>query len=488
MSSKKLWFGHADKHMQWVPAPLAGAESQNVNHIETIEFENGGADIYRSRQYRKQYDFEFSAPVEGSDNLGVFNKFASGYFGGGLIHFADPYIFRTNMLSGVWATPGLIERGWKNIYDTEPTISTQQGAILRRNLVPNPSFEIDTQGWSNTGGTIARVTTEFWVGVASLQLVAGAIDEVAHTIPSGANAVAATPGSTYVYSTYLKGEATKLFRVEIIFRDSAGVQVGGTILGADTAADGTWQRLQLSPTTAPAGAAYAQLFIRNRTAGAHTLYADGVQFEVSSTVASAYFDGSSTDTRLLDYAWTGSAHLSVSTEREIFPRNEQPRRRATWNVTSAANAKPTKANSIFVVPIPPDHTLHLGASGSATGTAAVMVEPVYADGTSDAPFALTLLDPNLTTRMNATVSGATYASVRIYITRTTADTSTITLTSLMAQLWKIGSTVTLPSVHIPGDGHSGLEFLDDARVETYTYIDPPRKAMSTTLMEVGAWR
>lgn len=294
--AKQIFFGHPTGHMQWVPAPLAGAEAQNINYVESIEYENGGADVYRSRPYRKQYDFEFSAPIKGSEGLNVFNKFASGYYGGGTCIFADPYAFETNMLSAQWASPGLIEQGWKNIYSIEPTFT--------------------------------------------------------------------------------------------------------------------------------------------------------------DTAANVY---------------------------------DQPPRSAIFNVTTPANTPGTGANERFIIPVPPGYVLHLGVSGSATGTAVVQARSILSGGAYDAPVSLTLLSPTASTRMNYSASGG-IQGVEVYITRTSAVASTLTLTSMMAQLWKTGITPTLTGDHVPGDGHTGLEFADDARVETYTYINPPRKALSTTLVEVGAWR
>ena len=78
---RQIWFGIPTKHMQWCPAPLAGAQASNVNHVEGIVFENGGADVSRSKQYRKEYSFNFSGPSKDLDGVGIYNKFASGFYG-----------------------------------------------------------------------------------------------------------------------------------------------------------------------------------------------------------------------------------------------------------------------------------------------------------------------------------------------------------------------------------------------------------------------
>jgi hypothetical protein len=115
--------------------------------------------------------------------------------------------------------------------------------------------------------------------------------------------------------------------------------------------------------------------------------------------------------------------------------------------------------------------------------------PINTDGSNGTAVDLTLLSPTSATRMNATFAGSSFQAVKVYLTRTsTSGISTISITSMMARLVETGKSLTLTGSHAPGEGHTGLEFLDDARVETYTYMYPPRKGMSTTLLEVGAWR
>jgi len=293
----QIWFGIPGQHMQWCPAPLAGALSSNINTVQSIAFENGGADVVRSKQYRKQYAFSFTGLAKDLDGIGVYNKFASGFYGDGLFYFSDPYAWETNLFPAGWASPGLVEQGWENIYDVVPTFA--------------------------------------------------------------------------------------------------------------------------------------------------------------NTSSNSY---------------------------------NQPKRSAVFSVTTTANAVPTVGNGVAYIVIPPTHTLNVGVSGSATGTAVVRVVPINADGTDDTAVDLTLLDPTASTRMNATFAGSSYQAVKVYITRTTTTASTITIASMMARLVETGGSLTLTGSHMPGEGHTGLEFTDEAREETYTYMYPPRKGLSTTLMEVGAWR
>lgn len=295
--AKQLWFGVPTTKMQWVPAPLADAEAANVGFVDQMAFENGGTDVQRSAAYRKEYTFNFNAPVKGAEQLGVFNKFASGYYGDGLICFADPYAFETNLFPAHWASPALIERGWPEI-----------------------------------------------------------------------------------------------------------------------------------------------------------------------SASTAFFTATATNSY------------------------DQPSRTGQWNTFGRSSALPTVPYQSVTIPIPPGYTLHFGFSGSVTGTGRVYYRTIAANGTVGSATAITALSATGATRMNTSVASTSAVAVVFYIGSTDGSVGQVNITSMMAQLWKSTVTPTLTGNHVPGDGHTGLVFADDARVETYRYINPPRKGLSTRLVEVGAWR
>ncbi len=302
MTSKQVWFGIPTERMQWVPAPLAGAQSSNVGYVESMQLDNGGAALARSSGYHKRYEFEFNAPLEGSDGLDVFNKFASGFYGQGLIYFADPYIFERNLFPAHWASPGLVEQGWPEIY--------------------------------------------------------------------------------YQSSNY----------VEPVFTDTA---------------------------------------------------------------ANSY--------------------------------NQPPR--TMQQVTTLGSTTPNARNyASCILPVPPGYTLHFGWSGSVSGVGRVYYRTIDSTGAYGTPTAITALSATSATRMNTSIASSSAVAVQFYFGASSASTGQVDVTSMMAQLHPTGSSPTLTGDHIPGEGHTGLMFADDARVETYQYINPPRKALSTTLVEVGAWR
>lgn len=165
----------------------------------------------------------------------------------------------------------------------------------------------------------------------------------------------------------------------------------------------------------------------------------------------------------------------------------QPPRKATFSILAASGATPLSNSSIPYVdiPIPPTHRLHLGCTGAATGTGVVRVEGwVNSATTPGSSTDMTLLAETGSTRMNMIVSGATYNWARVFYTRTSSAASTVTPISLFGQLWPIGVTPTLTGIHLMGEGHTQLDFADDAIVEEYEFIYPPKKGISTVLEEV----
>jgi hypothetical protein len=165
----------------------------------------------------------------------------------------------------------------------------------------------------------------------------------------------------------------------------------------------------------------------------------------------------------------------------------QPARKATWSITTAAAGVPAH---VLTLPIPPDRVLHIGASAAATGTAVVRVRPINLNGTYAATSDLTLLSDTGSARLNKTFSGATYKAVQVYFTRTTSVTSTLTVTSLMAQLWPIGTTPALIGEHIPGEGFGGLKFASGVSESYYQAAGAgyERKGASAQLVEVESWQ
>lgn len=218
---------------------------------------------------------------------------------------------------------------------------------------------------------------------------------------------------------------------------------------------------------------------------AQGFYGDGlIQLAHPANFETNMFPAAWASPGLIEQGWANIGSTVPSFANTNVTSYGQPPRTATWNVTQQAG---TYTKSVTLV-IPPTHILKLGVSGIATGAGVVRVDPILADGSIDTPIDLPLLSKSSATRINTAFSGAAFQAVRVYITRTADTASTVSITSMMAQLYKIGTTPPNPTDHYQGEGSTGLMFADDAIVETYSYMYPPRKGIATTLVEVGAWR
>lgn len=126
-------------------------------------------------------------------------------------------------------------------------------------------------------------------------------------------------------------------------------------------------------------------------------------------------------------------------------------------------------------PVPAGYTLHIGAHGTTTETAAVMVKPDGASATS-----LTLLPHNDTVRTNYTQDGP--GGAEIYV----AGAGVLTLSSVIVQVLPTGRSVA-PGGWIWGLGNSGCvapELPEDIPYSAVLQLD----RVAVTLVEVGAWQ
>jgi hypothetical protein len=167
---------------------------------------------------------------------------------------------------------------------------------------------------------------------------------------------------------------------------------------------------------------------------------------------------------------------------------DQPLRKATFTITNT-NTSPTKSRSIFYIPVPPTYTLHLGVSGAATGTAVVRATGYNIAGGSSSSSNLTLLTDTSSTRLNATFAGSSYDYVAVEFRRTSSASSTLTVTSMLAQLWPTRVTPTLTGNHRPGDGQTGLRFLGGSMTSSYRLLTSADHfaGLGFSMVEVGAW-
>lgn len=193
------------------------------------------------------------------------------------------------------------------------------GVAAITNLVPNPSLEANTTGWSyrwygNTGGagTNSRPTTGGLYGSAYLRKVwTIAASSADNGFNTASGQIAVTAGSVYMFSGSMRTNRSDFAaRIGVQWYDSTGTQIGATATwsGNTTLAANTWQRLSQS-FTAPAGATTAVAIFSNANAVSWAVN-DTIDFDgamVNSSANGNYADGNTTD-----WAWNGTTHNSTS--------------------------------------------------------------------------------------------------------------------------------------------------------------------------------
>jgi hypothetical protein len=198
----------------------------------------------------------------------------------------------------------------------------------RTNLVTNPSFEVNTTGWTTTGGSsLARSTSYQVSGVASALSTSTVTDYNGMTLTTRINVNPSTPYYLSAYCRNISG-STRLIYLGIQWFTSGGAYISEVNSGSQgnlAVADG-WVR-RTATGTSPANAASAQIFLLNGTTGLSAGWQsafDAILFEQTSTLL-PYFDGTYADTytgyTLTAQGWSGTADASTST--------------ATWGLTSS---------------------------------------------------------------------------------------------------------------------------------------------------------
>ena len=451
--ANQMWFGIPGSHMQWVPCPSINSVIQRNRYVERMQFENGGGDARRSAQYQMEYQFNFSGPAHEVEGIDAFNKFAQGFYGDGLIQLAHPANFETNMFPAAWASPGLIEQGWANIGSTVPSfadtnvtsygqpprtatwnVTQQAGTYTKSVVIPIPPTHTLNLGVSGvaTGSAVVRVDpilTNGSVGTAvDLTLLSKSGSTRMNTTFSGATYQAIRVYSTRLFTTRTNWVTNSNFETNITGWTLQGT---GTVLSRDTVTyySGIASLKVVTPgTTSSEGAYSSPSAVAGLTAGSKFSVSAWVKAPAGVAMRiSASSLGAGASNIITNFTGTGD-----------------------WQRVSAIGAT-------------------LGAS----------LNP-YVFISTQATLATTFYVDNVLAEQGSLL--------RDYFEGTIDDVSTLSITSMMAQLYKTGTTPTLPTDHYQGEGSTGLMFADDAIVENYSYMYPPRKGIATTLVEVGAWR
>lgn len=181
----------------------------------------------------------------------------------------------------------------------------------RTNMITNPSFEVDTTGWTSVAGaTLTRSTSEFYTGSASLRVANSS--QSAAQFDNGGQMIPLNQGEgTYFISAYVKldaGATTANYFLRFLqYVSQGGSTVGtGNVGTLSLSPAGGWTRLSGSFTKVGIANFAAIRVVTSSTTPTDIFYVDAVMLEKSSTLK-PYFDGSSANS-----FWSGTPHASIS--------------------------------------------------------------------------------------------------------------------------------------------------------------------------------
>jgi len=182
----------------------------------------------------------------------------------------------------------------------------------RVNYITNPSFEVDTAGWSAVAGaTLSRTTGEFNTGSASLSVTNVSGSAAQFGIIDGTMIPLVAGEGTYYISASVKlangnNSANYFLRVlQYAEQNSSSTVAAANVGTTNLSYTGSWVRLGGS-FTKNTGANFVIIRVATGSATAGEIfYVDSVMLEKSSTLGT-YFDGGSNG------FWSGSANASFS--------------------------------------------------------------------------------------------------------------------------------------------------------------------------------
>jgi hypothetical protein len=204
---------------------------------------------------------------------------------------------------------------------------TYTDSTTRTNLVKNPipstsaavspqeSWIVISRGTGGAGTTTLTVNGAFDTVTTAASTTGYSFGFTGST---NAQRVAVTAGLTYAISFYATSSVDDARRLSGTFYNSAGTSLGEVNIGVAQSMTAGVEMRFTGTYTAPANAVSMRVYAASTTGSVirplnSTMYWRKAMVEQASTVGT-YFSGNDTDTNYQDYAWSGTAQSSTSTE------------------------------------------------------------------------------------------------------------------------------------------------------------------------------
>jgi hypothetical protein len=240
---------------------------------------------------------------------------------------------------------------------TGPTGATGTSSIstlTRTNLVTNPNFEANLDGWTTpdeSGTYILRTATSPQSGSWCMEVEYSA--DFFGTVP---------PNQTYTGAIWLKSKTqNQTMGVEFYIGNNATEYYSVPIT------TGSWTKFTFGNLSAGNSSYLSIRTYGQGGIGDARYFVDSVIVELSSTYTGDYFDGNTTDTATFDYAWTGTPNASTSTASfiktfadvasaiplggatgQVLAKSSSANFATTWTSPAAGPTGPTGANGGYL--------------------------------------------------------------------------------------------------------------------------------------------
>jgi hypothetical protein len=160
------------------------------------------------------------------------------------------------------------------------------------NILANGTFEVNTTGWTaGSGVTLSRVTSQYYMGVASMRVHGGGSSTTYETNNTSTGTGFAV-GTKLKASMWVKSESgNQNATIALRCTDFSGLTVYGTFTSAVTAVNASgWTQVTVTGVV-PTGTQVAALRVTGIKAGsgANAIYIDNVKIENLTTISSSHY-------------------------------------------------------------------------------------------------------------------------------------------------------------------------------------------------------
>lgn len=194
------------------------------------------------------------------------------------------------------------------------------------NLLPNPSFEVNLDGWLAGSGSTGLERSAGATPVAGAWAARWRPTSTASAWVDGPR-FSVTPGRPYTFSAYMIADVARQARLRPAFVDADGRTLWGLIGAPVTLATTQWKQLSIVGAVAPVGAVACVFRLEFLTdAASRNVWADCcMAYEGDELVP--YIDGALPAGPAYTYEWTGPPHASTSARVPVI---ERPVEALTW--------------------------------------------------------------------------------------------------------------------------------------------------------------